>query len=332
MRLTCKQRIPRQPILAESGAGKHPSRASPTDQTTQAIGRRMNWKLKAKIFRGLARIPLGTQIHYLLQKHVTREWPRRHETLDQLLIAAQRISADAKVKFDLETAVFVEIGAGRDLAVATALRLMGVKHIICADVTRLAKPVLVNHAAQYMARKLGKHCPELKTWEDIEQLGISYSAPSQLASLGLADGSVDCFYSVDTLEHIPRQDIETILLEVRRILNPNGLTINLIDYSDHYARDGGVSRFNFLTFSEKEWSLFNSDFQYVNRLRHSEYLELFRKLGFNPLAVEPDVEAPQPAILKNLAPEFHSFAVDDLFTIRSKIVAAPEARPLRICS
>lgn len=286
----------------------------------------MNWKKKARIFAVLSKIPMGDEIHFLLQRYVTNEWPRRPEVLEKLFVAAQRLLKETDGRFDLQHSQFVEIGAGRDLAVATALCLMGVKKVTCIDITRLAKPELVAHAAQYMALKLGKSCPKLKTWEDLEALGISYVAPADMVSVGLPSESIDCFYTVDTLEHIPRLDMEKIFVEVKRILKPNGLTINFIDYGDHFARGEELSRFNFLTFSDKEWMPFNSKYQYVNRMRHSEFLELFRAAGLRPFNIEADVEDPQPEIVKNLSTDFEHFSDKDLFTIRAKIVASPEAQ------
>ena len=281
----------------------------------------MDWKLKAKIFRCLSFMPFGRQIHYQLQRHITKELPRRQEALDELLIAAQRLFLDIEKKIDVSTSSLVEIGAGRDLAVAVALRFMGVKQITCVDITTLAKPFLIASAARYMAEKLGKPCPHIETWDDVEAFGISYVAPSNLASLNLPAKSIDCFYSIDTLEHIPREPLREIFVEATRILKPGGLSIHFIDYSDHYARGEKISRFNFLTFAEHEWKPFNSDFQYVNRMRHSEFLSLFQQTGLKLLVVTPDLEAPQSLIIDKLAPEFRRFSVDDLFTIRAKIIA-----------
>jgi hypothetical protein len=266
-------------------------------------------------------MPFGNQIHYQIQRNVTKEWPRRQETLDDLLVAARQLFLDISTKIDVSSSSFVEIGAGRDLAVAVALRLMGVKKITCVDITFLAKPSLIYHAAQYMANKLGKPCPVIKNWNDVESFGISYAAPASLESLNLSEKSFDCFYSVDTLEHIPFEALRGIFAESSRILKSNGISIHFIDYGDHYLRGSNISRFNFLTFTYNEWKPFNSKFQYVNRMRHSEYLNLFRCMGFSVVDEVPVIEAPETLIIDRLAPEFKEFTIDDLFTIRSKIVA-----------
>jgi hypothetical protein len=43
----------------------------------------MHWKLKALVFRTLSVTPFGTHVHFQLQKHVTKEWPRSTAALDE---------------------------------------------------------------------------------------------------------------------------------------------------------------------------------------------------------------------------------------------------------
>lgn len=286
----------------------------------------MNWKLKARILRVLELIPAGSSLHYQLQRHVTKEWPRRHEVLDQLLTAARRVVAAAQAADvrDLGSAHFLEIGAGRDLAFAIALRLLGVARITCVDVSRLGKLDLVAAAGAYLTAILDKPYPDLTTWHAVERFGIRYVAPAYLETAGLAHSSFDVFCSVDTLEHIPPAELAAVLAQGMGVLKPEGVMVHLVDYGDHFARsDNGLSRFNFLTYSELEWRPFNSRFQHVNRLRHSQYLRLFGDAGMRILNAEADVDSPQPAILENLAPEFAQLDVDDLFTVRALIVSRP---------
>lgn len=287
----------------------------------------MYWKTKARVFRALSIVPMGDQIHYLLQRKVTKELPRRPEYIEDLLVAAQKLYDDVSCQLavNLPDARFVEIGAGRDLAVAIALRMLGVGHVTCIDITRLAKLDLIQHAAKHMALLLDKPIPEIGTWESLENYGISYRAPNTLHEAELPTNSIDCFFSIDTLEHIPRERLVEILNESRRILKSNGISVHFVDYSDHYARGCSLSRFNFLKFTAAEWAPYNSRFHYVNRLRHSEFLEIFNEQRFEIIAAAPDIEPAQNEILTALAPEFRGFTEQDLFTIRAKIIARPMA-------
>jgi hypothetical protein len=279
----------------------------------------MHWKTKSQIFRGLSALPSGYYLHFLLQKYLTKEWPRPNLVLDEILAAARRMYVHTEGHRER----LLEIGAGRDLAMAVALRLMGVGHVTCVDISRLAQPTLVNHAAAYMADRLGVAKPSLLSWDDIQEFGISYLAPSSIQNANLKHSSFNCFYSVDTLEHIPPEDLREILVDAKGCLSEKGLFIHFIDYSDHYARsNNGLSRFNFLTYSDEDWAPFNSKFQYVNRLRHSQFLSLFSEMNMKILCIEADLVPIERPILEQLAAQFRNFDPTDLFTTRAMIVAS----------
>lgn len=276
----------------------------------------MHWKTKAAIFKMLSVIPFGAGLHFLLQRHVTREWPRRPEVLDQLIVAARRVLSHAP-----DARTFIEVGAGRDLAVAIALRMLGAERVTCLDVTRLAHLELVQHAAAYLAGRLGVLSPTFQSWHDVEAFGIEYVAPAYLEQVqGL---KFDCFYSVDTLEHVPPPQLDSMLRHACALLPGQGVAVHLIDYGDHYARGDRLSRFNFLTFDSSDWDAYQSPFQYVNRLRHSQMVTMFEQAGLEVIDTEPTRCAAEPAILARLSKEFENFPLEDLFTLRALIKARP---------
>jgi len=260
---------------------------------------------------------------------VTRQLPRRPDTLDAFLETARKIIAISALKpADLGRAHFLEIGSGRDLAVSIALRMLGVAKISCTDVTRLAKLPLIEHAARHFAARLAMPAPKLHDWQQLHDFGIEYLAPVDLRAATIGPGNIDCFYSVDTLEHIPAPDLSQVLKQARLMLKSNGCSIHMIDYSDHYARGQELSRLNFLRFSDLEWDRFNSPLQYVNRLRHSEYLAIFKTAGFSVSQVETDREAPDADVLGHLAPRFTAFDLADLCTVRAMLLLKPAVQGL----
>ena len=159
------------------------------------------------------------------------------------------------------------------------------------------------------------HFPRSTPWRNPE---FCYEAPFSIDDLAQP---IDAFVSNEVLEHIPLEALRGVVASAYRLLRSGGLAIHAIDYSDHYARGGGVSRYNFLRFSDAEWAPFNSGFQYVNRLRHSEYLEIFKTAGFEILSDEPYSEEIPEDIQAALASRFRPFDLDDLSVMRSRIVA-----------
>ena len=70
---------------------------------------------------------------------------------------------------------------------------------------------------------------------------------------GMAEATIDCAISVETLEHIPPADISAILKEIHRILRPDGVALMQIDYWRIISRASTrtISSFNFLTYSDR---------------------------------------------------------------------------------
>ena len=289
----------------------------------------MRWQTKARAFSILSNVPRGGDIHYALQRYVTRRLPRPEKQVRSIYTLAQRL-LDVHERYSLQPlreSTCFEFGAGRDLIIPLAFSAHGAKRFITVDIERLARLDLIRSNAAIISRASGTSHPDINSLEDLERSWrIEYRAPADARATDLLSGSIDCAVSVETLEHISRSDIAAILKELRRIMRPDGLILMQIDYGDHFKGfDPSISSFNFLTYSEEDWAPFQSRFQYVNRLRHSEYLELFRQAGFEVLHDQPDRRPPERPILERLAPCFRGFSEEDLFTLGSLIVGRPGA-------
>lgn len=270
----------------------------------------MDWRLKALAFRALE-LPGGGALHYWLQRHVTKTWPRSVKTLDALAGKAQEVLAEYHRRVGSVPESLLEVGAGRDLAVPLALRGLGVKEVTAVDVNRIARLDLVQHAAD----RLLVDQVRFGSWEELQAFGVRYVAPHYVTS---NDGQVDCSCSNEVLEHVPPEQLADLLRALRAVTR--NLTVHSIDYSDHYARsDKSVSRLNFLRYSDEAWKPFNSGKQYVNRLRHSDYVRMFGDAGFT--IIEESSEHGPPALDLTIAKQFERYDSDDLFAVRGRIVA-----------
>jgi SAM-dependent methyltransferase len=226
-------------------------------------------------------------------------------------------------------------------------RPIGVDRQIVVDREENARLDLVNDALTRLnarrggfERSLGVSLralgDELASLADLEKrLGIRYLAPRDARNTGLPAGSVDFVSSTSTLEHVPEPDILAILIECRRLLRPGGIISCRVDMRDHHAYfDDSVSPHNFLKFSARTWRLINSSLNHQNRLRHPDYLRLFKQAGFEIL-VEKTV-APTDAQLAKLrrmavAEEFRGrYSLEELGAKSLYVVArAPDAVPYR---
>jgi len=150
----------------------------------------------------------------------------------------------------------------------------------------------------------------------LSEANIQYLAPADAANTGLPDESVDYHISTTVFEHIPRQDIERILKEAKRILKKDGMAVHFIDLSDHFQhQDKSITGINFLRYSDEEWDkIAGNEFAYCNRLRVSDYFGLFREAGFDMCRKEAleDKEAKESLTDGvQIDEKFHEYSVND---------------------
>lgn len=164
-----------------------------------------------------------------------------------------------------------------------------------------------------------------KPFEFFKEAKIDYLAPMDASSTNLPQESIDYHFSITTLEHIPPKSIKPIFREAKRILKADGLAIHFIDLSDHFKhQDSNISGINFLQFNEFEWDkVAGNEFAYCNRLRASDYMTLFTKLGFSVCRYETKMDKDAMKSLTNgfiLDKSFSNYSLDDLCTNSLKIL------------
>ena len=160
----------------------------------------------------------------------------------------------------------------------------------------------------------------LNAVELLQQFGITVVVGDARNS-GLATGSVDLLCSNNTFEHIPSEVLTDILREFKRVVSPSGVISHHIDMVDHYSFfDDQISEYNFLKYSESQWRWFNGPLQYQNRLRVSDFRELYERSGFD-VVHEESIEGDRDALLairKNV--KFLSYSEEDLLVVDSILV------------
>jgi len=302
----------------------------------------MRWLAKAALQRTLGALPQGERLNYVFQRHVLRSFPVPDGAMRQKFSRAiAHISAYQEFGSGVprEEATFYEFGAGWDLAIPIAYAQLGVGRQVLVDIRPSARLELVNHSiatlermrpqleeeAGHELRALGGPVSSLAELEP--RFGIRYLAPCDARDTGLEAGSIDFASSTDTCEHIPGDDLAAIFAESRRILKPGGAFSCRIDLQDHYSYfDPSLSRYHFLRFSDRAWSLVNSPIHFQNRLRSPEYLELVRNAGFELVRETPsgpNDDGRAKLLNMPLSDRFRGMPVDDLGVTILSFVARP---------
>ncbi|MDO8788268.1 MAG: methyltransferase domain-containing protein [Sulfuritalea sp.] len=114
----------------------------------------------------------------------------------------------------------------------------------------------------------------------------------------IARGSVDLVVSHSVLEHV--RDPQSLMLELGRILAPNGWMIHAVDYRDHFFK----YPYHFLFFSRRIWERW-LDPGDLPRWRLSDHRRLFAGRGFRMQVLRSATLAEEfRCVVKHLAPEF----------------------------
>lgn len=208
-----------------------------------------------------------------LAKRVLRQPLPRSKSTHDIEIRMRLIQKMAALYFPSS---LTEIGAGWDACSAICWHRLGVREQHLVDIKSQLRVKEVNVILDHFDLEPISSIP------DLEKLGVYYHAPARLSDTP----STDVVISNSVLEHIPEPELPSLLSCRRAIHN--------VDYKDHYSNfDSSITPYNFLSFSERTWKLFNPPAHYQNRLRHRDYVRLFEKLGFD---IECDVKQPENAM------------------------------------
>lgn len=300
----------------------------------------MRWIAKAAVQKGLSALPNEEAVNYWFQRNLTRTLPRSGSNLHlHIELPSRHLQMFKKHgACPVGEATFFEFGAGWDLIGPLTYYALGVNKQVLIDIRSNLRFELVEQAwadlnqrrdeiervSGMPARDLGTEPPDSEEALK-ERFGISYMAPYDARDTGLPAESFDFISSTDTVEHIPRPDLERIFVESARLLRRKGLISCTIDLQDIYSYfDPSISRYNFLKFSDRAWGLANSGLHYQNRLRLSDYLEMIDAAGLE--IVDKTIEEPTPEDLAelrslSLAPRFRGYSLETLGAKNAHLVA-----------
>lgn len=238
----------------------------------------------------------------------------------------------------------LEIGSGWFPVIPLMMRIAGARTIILTDEHALLDLQTLDITVAFLlerkadlAQRLNISVAEIEDKLRIPQgnlddalaaMGITYAVPFDYQR---ADVQVDVIISHTVLEHISPQLIVELMRDVRRVLRPNGLILHGIDHSDHRANvDSRLSRIDFLRYSDRVWRMLCIHPQdYTNRLRHSDYVAMFKAGGFEIVSEDAHPDPTCRAANVPLAARFWKMDRDDVATLWSIIVMRRKLRSHR---
>ncbi|MDR1486030.1 MAG: class I SAM-dependent methyltransferase [Planctomycetaceae bacterium] len=301
----------------------------------------MNFKyyVKCRWWNWLVGLPFGDRL-YLAGKKLLGQYPIAFNVSDIRFHCAERFRDTyiAYISKPIQDASVFEFGSGYELFITMCMASFGFKNIHAVDRINWTLPSSLNFAAEHVKKRTDypsilSSPPRFnrKNYKQtlLDYYHIDFHAPSDARKTLLSENSIDYIYTNDVLEHIPQEDIKSILIECQRILLPGGIIAFAIDYKDH-CRDEIISPYYFLQFSLAEWNKIYPPGGH-NRMRHIDYKYLFEDAGFEILEEKaispftPDILDPYHdpplqsstkliEILKSMpiAKEFSNYPIEEL--------------------
>jgi len=302
-----------------------------------------DWRLKALAFRVLEHMPMQRTAYSLLQRYVTRSYPRALSPTRESSASQQHHLRAFRERFGpIDDARLFEFGAGWDLYGNLVFWTLGINHQTVMDLSRWVRPRFVNGAIRHLqrdppdgaVRTPAALLPEGADFDrSLEQdYGIRYVAPADARDTRLPEGSIDLVATTSTLEHIPLPDLRRILRETRRLCHSRSVVSHVVDYSDHFAHgDSQINVYNFLRFRSQEWVRFNSSFHHQNRLRHRDYRPVFEGAGFAVVEelAEHDPDALEQLASVPLAEDFRHYRTEEILPRVGRFVLRPATGPVQ---
>ncbi|MBW7858376.1 MAG: methyltransferase domain-containing protein [Leptonema sp. (in: Bacteria)] len=300
----------------------------------------MNWKIKSAIQNTIAKLPsqLSYNLYYSMQRKLGGL--KNLNPTDHFIAAVKTWQLIEEQGKDPVDKTFFEVGTGRAPLIPIAYYLMGANQTITVDLNPYVKKEVVLEYLHYIHQNqkqieqiFGQRLNQDRfkallqfidrrkfSLPDLLSLcSIKYLAPSDAGRTQLADQSIDFHTSNNVFEHIDVTNVKRILTEGIRILKSNSLFVHYIDYSDHFSHsDSSISAINFLQYSDTEWKRYaDNRYMYMNRLRHDDFVSLFKDQSLQILKEEPIVDQRSIEILK-----LGSLPIDSRFKDKSPQILA----------
>jgi len=258
----------------------------------------INWKLKCFIYWILYFLSLRKILFYI-QKKITK---RSYSSIGEMFYSYKMHFNSLKIH---KCKKILEFGAGKSLEqnIYLSLKFNNKIRQIVIDLYKMIDFNLVNFAKDQLQKKLKINfkLKNIKNLTDLKKIfNIEYYAPLNI--IDLKEKKFDAIISTNVIEHIPKKNLEIILDKFRKIIKKQGILSFLIDYSDHYAHtDMNINSVNFLKYSDQEFKKYNTPLLFQNRLRHYDYINIFKNKKFRILKT---IKGPKKDKINLISSEF----------------------------
>ena len=294
-----------------------------------------SWAIAQKV---LSYVPGGNKIYYGLGALVQKNNKGRAGPMSSAINLVKNIQ-----KLVDKDAVIMDVGTGWYHHEPFLLYLCGFSKFYLFDVVEKSKFIYIKNYLNGILDNIEMISNELQIDESnaIDKINELLSCNSReeiyricnfetvitkdTSSLFLPENSIDLMVSNCVLNHIPMDILKPELKILRKILKPNGYMHFLIGHDDHWTfHDLKMNKFQYYIYSDKYYKrLFETNFQFQNRLVKKELIDLFDQCGLiltNYFEHKNDSSRAEiEKIIHKLDSRFSKYSIDDLSIIHSYV-------------
>lgn len=261
------------------------------------------WIIKARVQKFISHFPFSYRVNLFFQKYVTRGLQLTDQLLiDKLIHSKNHLDSYLNFGESPKPANILELGTGWFPVIPICMFITGAENIITIDVNpsltkkrtadtirKILEFIDSGRFADYIPgivenrlidlRNVFMHYRKITFEEILKSLKIELYV-GDLGQLELKPGQNDLIISNNTLEHIRSEKLKGTMTELARTGKPGGIMSHFIDMSDHFAHiDGSINIFNFLQFSDRQWTRIDNSIQPQNRERIGFYRQILNDLN-----------------------------------------------------
>jgi len=281
----------------------------------------MNHRIKSFIFQALEKLPrpLGDQVYHRLQRITAKSVHNEYEF--QQATIRQFVDELDKLHLNFDKNRVVEIGSGwLPVLPYDLLFRYRAKEVLTFDINEHYQAATIREFNNFYEKRfqVGLSNPHLPPF-------VQYFPKKNILNVSIEPETIDAMTSRNVLEHIHPGDLELIHKQAYQYLRKDSFVIHQISPSDHRAyTDHSLSLWDFLQYSQSDWDKIQTRFDYHNRLRQPEYVNLFQQCGFKISMIKSKGAREGQKLPVKIHSDFHKFSEEELTAGSIIVILVPD--------
>ncbi|MCC9061704.1 hypothetical protein [Flavobacterium piscisymbiosum] len=241
----------------------------------------MNHKLKTVLFKTLTLLPNKVDDYFYHKIQSSFDKMTLEDRLKSVESTYLRLSKVLnKLNIDLKDKTIFEFGSGWFPAMPYFFKYkFEAKEVSTYDINKHFKKETVLKLNNLFCKRYGfSVIPSLSSKYRLPN-GIEYFPDHNIITNDFPE--IDVVFSRYVLSHMNENDVDVLHQKMKRELKKDTLVIHFISPSDlRQHNDSSLSPQDFLKYSKEEWNKIHTKYDYHNRLRLPQFLEIFKKYDY----------------------------------------------------